>query len=196
LESSRSAGGDRMWTSAMRVAASALLAVMLAAACSSATDKAGGRKPGHVLRLHVLNTRGEEDIAPFLDRLAELSGGSIRLDVENKWERQNPSADADVIKAMQANRADLAVVPARAWHAVGVTSFDALIAPFAIDSMALQAKVLTSDVASDMLPAVEKLGLKGLGILPGSLRRPTGITKTFTGPQDFAGARIGYFPSA
>src|SRR5262249_5044181 len=42
----------------------------------------------------------------------------------------------------------------------------------------------------------EKLGLKGLGILPGSLRRPTGITKTFTGPQDFAGARIGYFPSA
>lgn len=173
-----------------------LLVLVLAASCAGSVDKAGGTKPVAVRTLHLLNTRGEEDIAPFQERLGQLSGGTLKLDVENKWELQNPSADVDAIRALQAGRADLAVVPARAWHEVGVTAFDALIAPFAIDSLALQEKVLTSDLPDRMLPAVGPAGLRGIGILPGSMRRPTGITRTFTVPAEFTGARIGYFPSA
>jgi TRAP-type transport system periplasmic protein len=172
------------------------LVLLLAGSCASSVDKAGGAKPPAVRTLHVLNTRGEEDIKPLEDRLTTLSGGALKLDVENKWERQNPSADVDAISALRAGRADLAVVPARAWHEVGVTAFDALIAPFAIDSLALQEKVLASDLPDQMLPAVEQVGLRGIGILPSSMRRPTGITRTFTSPADFTGARIGFFPSA
>jgi TRAP-type C4-dicarboxylate transport system substrate-binding protein len=173
-----------------------LLVLVLTASCASSVDKAGGAKPPAVHTLHVLNTRGEEDIAPFQERLSQLSGGTLKLDVEHKWERQNPSADVDAIHALQAGRAELAVVPARAWHEAGVTAFDALIAPFAIDSLALQEKVLASDLPDRMLPAVGQAGLRGIGILPSSMRRPTGITRTFTVPADFTGARIGVLPSA
>jgi TRAP-type C4-dicarboxylate transport system substrate-binding protein len=173
-----------------------VLVLVLTASCASSVDKAGGTKPPAVQTLHVLNTRGEEDIAPLQERLGQLSGGTLKLDVANKWERQNPTADVDAIRALQAGRADLAVVPARAWHEVGVTAFDALIAPFAIDSLALQEKVLASDLPDRMLPAVGQAGLRGIGILPSSMRRPTGITRTFTAPADFTAARIGYFPSA
>jgi TRAP-type transport system periplasmic protein len=184
-----------MRTSTARLVALVVAAVALTG-CGAGRDKAGGKKPVSVRVLHVLNTRGGEEIAPFVDRLAELAGGALALDVENKWERQNPSADADAIRALQAGKADVAVVPARAWHTAGVTAFDALIAPFAIDSLALQAKVLSSDIPAKMVPAVAKVGLTGIGLLPGPLRRPTGITRSFRSPADFAGARIGYFASA
>jgi TRAP-type C4-dicarboxylate transport system substrate-binding protein len=173
-----------------------VFSLVLAGSCSSPLDKAGGAKPPAVRTLHVLNTRGEEDIRFFQDRLATLSGGTLKLEIENKWERQKPSADADAINALRAGKADLAVVPARAWHEAGVTAFDALIAPLAIDSLALQEKVLASDLPDQMLPAVGQLGLRGIGILPSSMRRPAGITRTFTSPADFTGARIGFFPSA
>jgi hypothetical protein len=63
-----------------------------------------GGKPGDVLVLHVLNTRGEGDIAPFVDRLNQLSGGTLKLAVQNKWERQITTADGDAIAALRRAR--------------------------------------------------------------------------------------------
>jgi TRAP-type C4-dicarboxylate transport system substrate-binding protein len=171
------------------------IAVLAGAGCGAAVDRAGGRAPVPVRVLHVLSTRGEEDVRPFLDRLGQLSGGALQLEIQHKWERQNPAADVDVIGALRAGKADLAVVPARAWHAVGVTSFDALVAPFAVDSMAVQEMVLASDVPTGMLNGVEPLGLVGIAVLPGPMRHPAGVTRALRQPSDFAGARIGFSPS-
>lgn len=87
-------------------------------------------------------------------------------------------------------------MPARAFHSVGVTSFDALIAPLKIDSMALQQKVLASEIPTDMLAGVKRAGLEGVGVLPGPMRKPAGITRALRAPADFAGARIAISPSA
>jgi hypothetical protein len=67
------------------------------------------------------------------------------------------------------------VTPVRAWHTAGIDSFDALIAPFVLDSMAAQRTVLESNVVDDMLRGMGDPGLTGLGVLPGPLRRPIGV---------------------
>ncbi|WP_460627754.1 TRAP transporter substrate-binding protein [Intrasporangium mesophilum] len=143
----------------------------------------------------MVNTRSGQELQPVIDRLAELSGGKLRLDVQDYWEPRNTSQEIDAIHALQAGKADIAVVSARPWHETGVTAFDALIAPFTIDSLALEQKVMSSDLPDAMLPAVERLGLKGIGILPGSIRYPVGLTRAFTTLDDFKDARIGHAPS-
>ncbi|WP_460627696.1 TRAP transporter substrate-binding protein [Intrasporangium mesophilum] len=143
----------------------------------------------------MLNTRSPEEIKPVVDRLAQLSGGKLTLDADGYWEGTDLSQETDAINAVRAGKADIAVVSARPWHDAGVTAFDALIAPFTIDSLALQQTVLSSDLPDAMLPAVEKLGLEGIGVLPGSIRFPVGITRAFTSLADFKDARIGHAPS-
>ena len=86
---------------------------------------------------------------------------------------------------------DLAVASARAWHGLGVDSFDALIAPMTIDSFALQEAVLASPMAAQMLDGVAPLGLTGLAVLPGPLRRPVGVGKDLLAAADYRGAQIG-----
>jgi len=161
------------------------------AGCGATTDKAGGRQAGHPLVLHVLNTRSAGEVQPFVDKLTAVSKGMLQLKVEDKWERGSPTADADVIGAIQAGAADLGIDAARAWRGVGVTSFDALVAPMAIDSMALQEKVLAGNLPGEMLPALTPLGLDGMGILPGPMHKPGGITRTLLSPADYKGARMG-----
>jgi hypothetical protein len=59
----------------------------------------------------------------------------------------------------QGRKADLGAVGGRAWDAVGVTSLDALQAPFLIDSYALEQDVLESAIPARMLQALGPLGL-------------------------------------
>ena len=82
--------------------------------------------------------------------MAELSGGALRLEGHEKW-GIGLTSEVDAIRAIQAGQADLAIVPARAWHDLGVTSFDALIAPLTAESMALQERVLSGDLPARML---------------------------------------------
>lgn len=70
--------------------------------------------------------------------MSELSQGGLQLVLDNKSELG--ISEPDTIRAVQAGKADLGVVPARAFHGLGVTSFDALIAPLAVDSMACTRK--------------------------------------------------------
>lgn len=173
----------------------ALAALAAVSSCAGPADKAGGTKAPHVAVLHLLNTRGVEEVQPFIDKATQLSTGALRFNEEFKWNASSTSGEADAIRAIQTGQADLAIVPARAWHSAGVTSFDALLAPLAIDSMALQHKVLESDLPQQMLAGLTPLGLVGIGILPGPMRKPAGITRTLLAPSDYQGARIATSPS-
>jgi TRAP-type transport system periplasmic protein len=179
-----------------RTLAGVAAVTLLVGGCTSGTDKSGGSKARHALVLHVLSTRGTEEVQPFTDAVRSLSRGALRLDVSNKWERTSVTADADAIKALRAGQADLGIVPARAFHDVGVPSFDALLAPLAVDSMALQQKILASDLPAQMLSGLKPLGLTGVGILPGPMRKPAGITRPLRAPADYRGVRVAISPSA
>jgi TRAP-type C4-dicarboxylate transport system substrate-binding protein len=168
----------------------ALLVAAGTAGCTRTGDRAGGTRPVTPLVLKVLNTRGANDIQPFVDQVKTRSGGAISLDVTNKWHSADVQTEPDAIKAVEAGQAAIGFVPTRAFHDLGVTSFDALNAPLTVDSLALEERVLGSDLAMTMLKGVAAMGLHGLGVLPGPMRKPVGLTRTLIAPSDYRGARI------
>ena len=170
----------------------AVAVCLITSGCSGSVDKAGGAVPEPTRTLTLLNPRSGVEVEPFVDEVAKLSAGALVVAQGEQFERGSLDSEVDAIKAVQAGGTDLAVVPVRAFGLVGMRSFDALIAPMEIDSMSLQQQVLSSDIATDMVSGVEGLGLKGIGILPGPMRLPAGITRPLRTPEEFSGARIAF----
>jgi TRAP-type C4-dicarboxylate transport system substrate-binding protein len=137
----------------------------------------------------MANTRGYE-ADPFLERVAKLSGGALTLTDDPKRGKPTLTNEPDALRAVRDGQIDIAIVPTRAFDAVGVKTFDALMAPMVVDSLTLQGNVLADPVVSDMLDSLASAGLVGIGMLPGPIRLPNGITRRMLGPPTYAGARI------
>jgi TRAP-type C4-dicarboxylate transport system substrate-binding protein len=146
------------------------------------------------INLKMANTRGDE-AQPFLDELAKISGDALQLTAEPGFDAATKSAEVGALHAVQSGEADIAFVPTRAYPFVGVTSFDALTAPTLIDNMELQRQVINDSVASEMVDNVKSAGFAGIGVLPGPIRVPDGISRPLLGPATYAGARIAYSAS-
>ena len=142
----------------------------------------------------MANTRGDE-AQPFLDKLAEISGGALQLAADPRFVHAIPSTETDALRAVKSGEVDVAFVPTRAYPFVGVRSFDALMDPMLIDNMDLQQQVLGDSMIGEMLDAVGSAGFVGVGVLPGPIRLPAGISRQLLGPASYAGALIGYNPS-
>jgi TRAP-type C4-dicarboxylate transport system substrate-binding protein len=170
----------------------ALMLVAVVVGCNGPAGKAGGNQPLGPVTL-TMATPVLDEIQPFIDEVGRVSNGSIQLDLVTRPSIANP--EAELIRSVEAGEVDLAVVPARAWHGRGIRDFDALSAPMAVDSLILEQQVAASDVATEMLTSVSAFGLVGLGILPGPMRKPVGITRKLLGPADFRRARIGFSAS-
>ncbi|MCF3132074.1 TRAP transporter substrate-binding protein [Streptomyces olivochromogenes] len=170
----------------------AVTALLVASGCGGSVDKAGGGSEPRPTVLRMFS--GLDEVEPFIQGVGEVSEGELRIDRIHS--KHGESGEADLIRAVRDGRYDLAVVPVRAWHGAGVSDFDALVAPLAVDSYALQQKVLDGDIGATMLKGVRKVGVDGIGILPGPMRKPVGITRSLRGPEDYRGARIGAAPSA
>jgi TRAP-type C4-dicarboxylate transport system substrate-binding protein len=176
-----------------------LVGLLLGCGCTAAPsdgglDKAGGTVTPAPLNLRLANTRGLED-EPFLEQVAKLSNGALTLTADTKLGQPTLTNELDALRAARAGQVDIAIVPSRSFHAFGVTAFDALMDPMLVDSFALQDKVMADSVASDMLHSLDSSGLVGLGLLPGPIRLPNGITRPMLGPATYAGARIATNPS-
>ena len=172
----------------------AALAVMLAAAaCSgSGVDKAGGTQtPQPVVLTLADHEQNPEDVQFWIDEVQRRSGGSLRIQVTNRWRDQELAYDKATIADVQAGKVQLAKINARAYDTVGVTSFQALVAPFLIDNHPLERRVLESDLMGEMLAGTNKLGLVGLAVLPTQLRKPLGVSRPLVTVKDYRGARIG-----
>jgi len=168
-----------------------LIGGLILGACSIATSKAGGRDRPPVTTLRLINARSAVEVAPYLQQVAKLSSRTLALSGHEKFEKASISADADAITALRHGDGDIGVVASRGFDSAGVSDFHALVAPMEIDSMALQEEVLRSPIASQMLTGVSQLGLVGVGLLPGPMRQPDGITRRLVKVADFRGARIG-----
>jgi len=159
-------------------------------------DKAGGKSTERpvvlTLASHDYNAVEASEFASAVDR---LSGGSIRIDVKYGVRFHDVEYEQGTIADVRNSVYDLALVGARAWDAAGVKSFNALVAPFLVDSYALQRHVLESSIVERMLEGVEPLGLVGIALLPGELRRPLGLSRALVQPADYRGARIGIRPA-
>jgi TRAP-type C4-dicarboxylate transport system substrate-binding protein len=176
-----------------------LAAVALAAfaGCSgSGSDKAGGRASRAPVILTLADEPGAHgDVAEWAHTVEKLSHGSIRIDVTSRGTKKEIYYDQHRIAAVRQGQFDIAKIGARTWDTVGVTDFQALMAPFLIDSLPLEQRVLETRIPGTMLKHVAPLGLVGIALLPGELQQPLGVTRPLLKPTDFEGATIAIRPS-
>jgi TRAP-type C4-dicarboxylate transport system substrate-binding protein len=174
------------------VGAAALVSVSFGCA-SGGDDRAGGKPAPKPITLTMANgLHVPEELQPFADEVARLSDGSIRIEFKNLWlgwPWRRP--ESGVIRDVAAGKADLGWTGPRAWRSVGVTSFEALLAPLLVDSYDLEAAILESGIPDEMLAGVGPLGLVGIGVLPGPMRKLVTFKRRLVRAADFRGATVG-----
>jgi TRAP-type C4-dicarboxylate transport system substrate-binding protein len=174
-----------------RGVAAALGALVFLAGCTSGArgDKAGGPGSPVVLTLASVPSGLEysPSVAYFVDRVAKLSGGRLRVDVVNEWGNFGPDAEQRVVRDVAAGKADLGWVGTRVMDTLGASDFRALTAPMLIDSYVLQDAVLGSDIPGQMMRGLQPLGVAGLAVLAGGMRRPAAVKRPLLGVADWRG---------
>ena len=106
----------------------------------------------------------------FATRVADLSHGSIVIDRKYGLAPADHDWDHAFAQAFLDGQVDLAMVPARAWETVGVTSLAALQAPMLVGTDELLDHVVTGDPAQTMLDGLGQVHTTGLALLPIGLR--------------------------
>jgi TRAP-type C4-dicarboxylate transport system substrate-binding protein len=170
-----------------------LLALAALAGCGSAsTDRTGKPEQGKVTVLTLANVNFQpDDVQPFADAVLKASGGHLRIRFLNDWRKGQPAAEKGVIEDVRDGKSDLGWVGARAFDWVGDRTFEPLQAPLLIDSYDAERAVLGSDVPAAVLQTLKPLGLEGIGILPGPLRKLM-ATKAVTTPQDLQDLEVAF----
>ena len=168
----------------------AALALAVAGCLGSNSDKAGGAQHQKPVVLTMANGNGSPlELEPFAAAVARLSNNTVRIEFKNDWRQGSPSVETGVIRDVKAGKADLGWTGSRAFDSVGVRTLDALHAPLLIDSYALEQRVLQSPLVGDMLDGLKPLGVVGVGVLPGPMRKPLGVSPLVR-PEDYRGKTI------
>lgn len=140
------------------------------------------------------------EMAYFVDRVEELSGGEITVEPvyfrDPPFEMDKP-ADAErlVVEAVAAGDVDLGWAGTRIFDTMGVTSFQAMHAPFLVDSYPLQAAIIDSGIPGRVLSTLDGLGVTGLALLAGGLRIPVAVEAPLLGLDDYEGIVFQYYES-
>jgi TRAP-type C4-dicarboxylate transport system substrate-binding protein len=171
----------------------AALALALPACSGSGSDKAGGvaKQEPVMLKLASITSDIQPPLQVFAEEVARRSGGTLRIEFEPEWRPGDPNAERGTIEDVKAGKVDMAWVGARVFDTLDVTRFQALLAPLLVDSYDLQERVFESGIPTGMLEGVEELGVVGIGVLPGQIRRLLGVSHPFLQPSDFEGQIIG-----
>jgi TRAP-type C4-dicarboxylate transport system substrate-binding protein len=131
----------------------------------------------------------------FMDQLAAVSGGRLKVRLATKYEDGAPRAEVDLLKEITAGRLDGGWPATRAFAAAGIGHLAAVEAPMTITSYAGQKALVTSPVAADLMKTLEGSGAVGLGLTVGPLRRPFASKAPLLAPTDWKGVRFRAFSS-
>jgi TRAP-type C4-dicarboxylate transport system substrate-binding protein len=174
----------------------AVITAVVAGGCSgggAAGDKAGGA--GEPVVLQMANAYGDLNDLPavrdFVSQVKQRSGGNVRIQLVSPWGDYATDAEQQVVRAVAAGKADLGWAGARVFDTMGVTGFQALQAPMLIDSYALERAVLASDIPAQMMEGLDKVGVRGLGVLADGLRQPIAVQHPMLGVGDWRGITFG-----
>ena len=181
------------------------LAALLVAGCGTTSGpapssdpgaKAGG-KPGPVAITIADSQPGGKPsnlpLAEFKRQVEQLSGATMTVSIvpEAVQDADPPGSDIAVIDKLKSGTFQMAVVPARAWSAAGVTSLKALQAPFLFESDEHVAAVVNDPaIAKDLLSGLEGSGVTGLTLFPESLRHLFSFGPPMLSPADVKGKAI------
>ena len=174
-------------------------AVLAGTSGCTAVDRAGGTADEPVRSLTFAQANDGEpppQLRAWADEVERASDGTLSIEFANGWRGGEAGAERGIIADVAEGEADLGWVGARAFDRVGVTSFQALLAPMLVDSHALQRAVFEEGIPEEMLAGVDDAGVVGIGVLPGPMRKVLGLEKPFRQPADFRGAVVGMQDSA
>jgi TRAP-type transport system periplasmic protein len=182
---------DRMLSRAsIRVALAAALACA-AVGCSDdgtgGVDKAGGTGEPVTLRMATAyHDLGDlPALAYFVNQVAEVSDGAVRIEIVGEWGDAAPNAEESVVRGVADGDADLGWAGSRVFDTLGVTEFQALAAPMLVDSYALEGTIIRSGITKEMMSGLDDVGVEGLGVLAEGLRKPFGVERPIVGPGDW-----------
>jgi TRAP-type C4-dicarboxylate transport system substrate-binding protein len=184
-------------TIAARLVALAAFAAAVSGGCASAShDRVGGVVgPDSVVLTLAVHGDGT-DVREWAASVRRLSGGSVRIELRPGWRHAEVDYEWHTVADVRAGRADLALIPARAFDTMGVTAFQGLLAPFLVDSYDVERSALASDLPARMLAGAGRLGVGGVALVPGPLERTLGDGMTPLGPDSYRFATVGVRPSA
>jgi TRAP-type C4-dicarboxylate transport system substrate-binding protein len=160
-------------------ALAAAVALVALTGCSGARDR-----PPRVVRLASADPAGIEHypaVAFFVDRVAQLSHGRLRIAVDERWA---PGRERPLLLDVARGGADLGWAHTSSFEELGVRSFDALDAPMLVDGYAIEHAVLRSSLATQMLAGTRSVGLDGLALLSGPRSHLVGVGQPMRRPED------------
>lgn len=170
------------------------LGLTLATGCG-AGDKAGGEGGVKTLELGTPDPPGRigsDHAERFAAEVRRRSQGRLRVRIV--WEAPARESggytsgwDKVTADLVRDGRLDLGLIPARAWDTLGVSSLQALQAPFLITTDKLLAEVIDGPARPQMLAGLAKTGVVGLALLPEEMRHPVGFERALRGPDDYRG---------
>jgi TRAP-type transport system periplasmic protein len=140
----------------------------------------------------------EWQVEPLINALASSTDEAPQIEIDFEWQDAHAGVDVerDIVEAVASGELDLGFVGTRAISELGAPSFDALTAPMLVDSYPLQQAIMDSDIPDRLLVSLDDIGVTGLDVAAGPLRRPLGVSGPFLNPGDFAGTTFQTFRSA
>ena len=179
-----------------RVAVALLGAAAVAvglAACGSSKKSSSSGGGSISLRLGYVTTPLHPyglSIAKYKAAVEAASGGKITI---NPLPGASGGNDVTLLDDVSGGSIEMAAVSTAVWDGKGVNVFQPLQTPFLITNYGLAEAVEGGSIGQAMLadpngPA--KLGLVGLGLLEGGLRKPVGRTVALTSLATFKGKKI------
>jgi C4-dicarboxylate-binding protein DctP len=177
------------------IGAVAVLCALAAAGCGHVkASKAGGGSSAVTLRVSTSDADGAPGAVALEElgrQLVRLSHGRIHLQIVLQAAGRDPRAwDQQVARQVRRGTYELGLVAARAWDTEGVTSLEALSAPFLVTTEPLARAATSGTLAEQMLAGLGAAGVVGLALWPESLRHPFGFGAPLVSPDDFRGATV------
>jgi len=126
-------------------------------------------------------------LTQFASQVDQASGGKLKIDLLPVYAGGN---DINLLNDIKGGVVSMGSVSAAVWSTEGVTSFQALQMPFLVSNYKLEGAVLASSIQQQMLAGTQALGLHGLAIHEGGLRKPVSAGACLTNLAAFNGVKI------
>ena len=121
----------------------------------------------------------------YADQVNKLSDGDLQIKLLPNYQ----GGDVPLLGDVRGGAVDMGSISSAIWDTAKVNCFDALQAPLLLTNYGLEGKIIGGPIGASMLKCTQKLGLVGLAIHEGGLRKPFGKTPLIS-PADWKGKKI------
>lgn len=125
-------------------------------------------------------------INQFIKDVSTASGGKIAIEGLPNYQ----GGDVPLLQDVKGGAVEMASVSSAVWGTQGVNCFDALQALGLITRYDLEKEVIDGPIGKSMLGCTSSVGVHGLAIHEGGLRKPLGANVALTSPAVFKGKKI------